>query len=170
MQDDLLLAFYLKPNVLRQFLSSWALWSHWNEQCFANKIIYTGNSTWFQICLLHGMWEPDYETTGSSSCLQEIQLPVICFGSFIITLVLGMYLLGKALNHGEQLVIPSRELTYPTWVGDMSLSGSLFFEFIPSTQIVLAKDDDAHVNDVNDTSQCMDNLLNRPWVNSPGFF
>ena len=90
-------------------------WSHWNEQCFSNKVIYTGNSTWFQICLLHGMWEPDYETTGSSSCLQEIQLPMICFGSFIITLVLGMYLLGKALNHGEQLVTPSRELTYPTW-------------------------------------------------------
>ena len=28
-------------------------WSHWNEQCFSNKVIYTGNSTWFQICLLH---------------------------------------------------------------------------------------------------------------------
>ena len=92
-----------------------AVWSHWNEQCFSNKVIYTGNSTWFQICLLHGMWEPDYVTRllvvvpSGDSCQWFV------LGGFIITLVLGMYLLGKALNHGEQLVIPSRELTYPTW-------------------------------------------------------
>ena len=150
-----------------------AVWSHWNEQCFSDKVIYTGNSTWFQICLLHGMWEPDYET---SSCLQEIQLPVICFGSFIITLVLGMYLLGKALNHEEQLVIPSRELTYPTcgkgkssskvpWWGICYFQGVYFFW--------------VHSLNTNRASkgwwctrkhQCMDNLLNGPWVNSPGFF